>query len=188
MVVACRAGKTDRSPHLRWAESPITNPLQPLIDLNKDKEAVGGRKMSTNYVCRNFLNTPSSVTFARSPENFCRFSFRTCLGIPHWKWGDFWWIFSGLRFPQNEARKLLKNFGENSEQNSGQNSVQKFEKFGELSFCNFSDLTALDFPAQFPGTKFVFPGFWRQGMNFRGRVQAFDPRPLEWKTPTSLRT
>ena len=24
--------------------------------------------------------------------------------------GDFWWIFSGLRFPRNEARKLLKKF------------------------------------------------------------------------------
>ena len=55
--------------------------------------------------------------------------------------GDFWWIFSGLRFPRNEAWKLLKNFGENSERNSGQNSGQKFEKFGELSFCDFSDLT-----------------------------------------------
>ena len=29
--------------------------------------------------------------------------------------GDFWWIFSGLRFTRNEARKLLKRFGENSE-------------------------------------------------------------------------
>ena len=33
-----------------------------------------------------------------------------------------------------------KNFGENSERNSGQNPGQKFEKFGELSFCDFSDL------------------------------------------------
>ena len=49
------------------------------------------------------------------------------------KWRGFWWIFSGPRFPQNEARKILKKFGENPE--------QKFEKFGELSFCNFSDLT-----------------------------------------------
>ena len=40
----------------------------------------------------------------------------------------FWWIFSGLRFPQNEARKLLKKFGENSEKNSGQNSGRTFEK------------------------------------------------------------
>ena len=55
--------------------------------------------------------------------------------------GDFWWIFSGLRFPRNKARKLLKNFGENSEQNSGQNSGRKFEKFGDFSFCIFSDLT-----------------------------------------------
>ena len=34
---------------------------------------------------------------------------------------------------RNEARKLFEKFGENSEQNSGR-------KFGELSFCNFSDL------------------------------------------------
>ena len=40
----------------------------------------------------------------------------------------------------NEARKILKKFGENSERNSGQNPGQKFEKFGELSFCDFSDL------------------------------------------------
>ena len=52
--------------------------------------------------------------------------------------GDFWWIFSGLRFPRNEARKILKKIGENSERNSGQNPGQKFEKFGELSFCDFS--------------------------------------------------
>ena len=50
--------------------------------------------------------------------------------------GIFGEFFSGLRFPRNEARKLLKKFGENSERNSGQN----FEKFGELSFCDFSDL------------------------------------------------
>ena len=57
--------------------------------------------------------------------------------------GDFWWIFSGLRLPRNEARKVLEKFGKNSEQNSGQNSGRKFEKFGKLSFCNFSDLTKL---------------------------------------------
>ena len=54
--------------------------------------------------------------------------------------GDFSWFFSGLRLPQSEARKLLKTFGENSEQNSGQNSGRKIEKFGKLSFSNFSDL------------------------------------------------
>ena len=50
-------------------------------------------------------------------------------------------FFSGLHFPRNEARKLLKKFGKNPERNSGQNPGQKFEKFGELSFCDFSDLT-----------------------------------------------
>ena len=54
--------------------------------------------------------------------------------------GDFWRIFSGLRLPRNEARKVLEKFGENSEQNSGQNSGWKFAKFGKFSFCNFSDL------------------------------------------------
>ena len=61
------------------------------------------------------------------------FFLRICLGILHWK---IRWIFSGLRFPRNEAQKLLEKFGENSERNSG----QKFEKFGELWFCDFADL------------------------------------------------
>ena len=47
----------------------------------------------------------------------------------------------GLRFTRNEARKILEKFGENSERNSGQNPGEKIEKFGELSFCDFSDLT-----------------------------------------------
>ena len=34
----------------------------------------------------------------------------------------------------------IENFGENSGENSG-----KFEKFRELSFCNFSDLTKRKF-------------------------------------------
>ena len=54
--------------------------------------------------------------------------------------GDFWWIFSGLRLPRNEAREILEKFWENSEQNSGENSGRKFEKFGKLSFCNIPDL------------------------------------------------
>ena len=34
-----------------------------------------------------------------------------------------------------------KKFEENSERNSGQNSGRKIEKFGKLSFCNFTYLT-----------------------------------------------
>ena len=41
---------------------------------------------------------------------------------------------------ETKHEKSSKNSEQNSEQNSGQNSGQKFEKFGELSFCNFSDL------------------------------------------------
>ena len=50
--------------------------------------------------------------------------------------GEFFLVSS---FPRNKALKILEKFGEISEQNSGQNSGQNFEKFGELSFCNFSD-------------------------------------------------
>ena len=77
-----------------------------------------------------------------SPEEFCEYCFPSLPGNFALKnCGDFGWIFSGLRLPRNEARKVLEKFGENSEQNSGQNSWRKFEKFGKLSFCNFSDLT-----------------------------------------------
>ena len=87
----------------------------------------------------NFLFWPF-LYFACSPEEFCEYFFCFCLGILHWKnGGDFWWIFSGLRLPRNEARKVLEKFGENWEQNSG----RKLEKFGKLSFCNFSGLTFL---------------------------------------------
>ena len=73
--------------------------------------------------------------FACSPENICDFFVRICLGIWHCKMAEILGeIFSGLR-PGNKAR----NFGANS----GQHSGQKFEKLGELSFCNFSDLTFL---------------------------------------------
>ena len=81
----------------------------------------------------NFDTFLTNSYFARPQKTFVGFFLRVCLGI-----GEF---FSGLRFSRNEARKLLKKFGENSEQNSGQNSGRKFEKFGELSFCDFSDLT-----------------------------------------------
>ena len=67
---------------------------------------------------------------------FCVFAWEFCIE----KWRGFLVNFSGLRFPRNEARKIFEKLEENSEQNSGQNSGQNFEKFGELSFCNFSDL------------------------------------------------
>ena len=88
--------------------------------------------------------------FACSPEEFCEYFFACLPGNFALKnGGDFWWIFSGLRLPRNEARKILEKFGKNSEQNSGQNSGRKFEKFGKLSFCKFSDLTKSDFKVTF---------------------------------------
>ena len=96
--------------------------------------------LSHFWECVFFLLTIDYL--ARPPENFRGFLFAGLPGDFALKnAGDFWRIFSGLRFPRNEARKLLKKFWENSGRNSGQNSGRKFEKFGKLSFCDFSDLT-----------------------------------------------
>ena len=54
---------------------------------------------------------------------------------------DFWSVCCGLRLPGNKAREILERFSKNSEECSGANPGRKLEKFWELSFCNFSDLT-----------------------------------------------
>ena len=61
------------------------------------------------------------------------------------KWRGFLVNFFWSPFPTKRSTKTPQNkFGENSERNSGQTPGQKFEeKFGELSFCDFSDLEAL---------------------------------------------
>ena len=51
---------------------------------------------------------------------------------------EFWWIFSGLRLPRNEARKILEKFRENSEQNSGQNSGRLIQKIRETFVLRLS--------------------------------------------------
>ena len=69
--------------------------------------------------------------FVASPGTTCECFFFWAWEFCIEKWRGFLVIFlffSGLRFPRNEARKLLTFFGENSEQNSGQNPGQKFEK------------------------------------------------------------
>ena len=44
------------------------------------------------------------------------------------------------RFQGKKAPAVLKNFRENSEQNSVRNLGTNFQEFGALPFCNFSDL------------------------------------------------
>ena len=53
------------------------------------------------------------------------------------KGGDFGEFLWSRPFPGKRSTKILEIFGENSEENPGENSGRKF---GELSFCNFSDL------------------------------------------------
>ena len=57
-------------------------------------------------------------------------------------------------FPTKRSMKNPRKFEENSEQNSG----QKFEKFGKLSFCNFSGPT--NFPRKARGSQ---KGFQKGG-------------------------
>ena len=47
-------------------------------------------------------------------------------------------IFFWSPFLMKRSRKTPQKLGENSEQNSAQNSGRKFEKFVKLSLCNFS--------------------------------------------------
>ena len=92
--------------------------------------------------CREFAMMPSPKRWA---SRNILWIFSSCLpgNFALKNGGDFWWIFSGLRFPRNEARNIPEKFGENSEQKFGANPGRKFEKFGELSFCNFSDRKVL---------------------------------------------
>ena len=88
----------------------------------------------------------SCCYFARSPKDFCGFFFEFTWNFASKNGGDFWWIFSGLRFPRNEARKLLNKNREKFWVKLGQNSGQKFEKFRELSFGNIFWPKLLLFP------------------------------------------
>ena len=93
--------------------------------------------------------------FARSPENFCGdFFFEFAWGFCIEKWRGF---LVNLFWSPSPTKRSTKTPLNNSEQNSGQNSGQKFKKFGELSFCNFSDLSYLGL------TKGWFPQGWFGG-------------------------
>ena len=66
--------------------------------------------------------------FAPSPEKFCGFFFRTCLGILHWKTaGIFGELFLVSVSHEMKHKNSSKNSGRNSEQSLGQNSGQIFQ-------------------------------------------------------------
>ena len=78
--------------------------------------------------------------FDRSPENiyafFFEFSWEFCIE----ELGGFLVKFFWSPFPTKRSTKTPRKIVQNSEQNSG----RKFEKLGELSFCNFSDHKELE--------------------------------------------
>ena len=106
--------------------------------------------------------------FARSPENFCgfllEFAWEFCIEKG---WGflvNFFWS----PFPTKRSTKTPQKIGENSERNSGRNPGRNFEKFGKLSFCNFSDLTNRESPRrnrENPGNIRKVPGKDKKGKN-----------------------
>ena len=87
------------------------------------------------------------VSFACSPEKFCEYFFRVCLGILHWKMaGIFGEFFLVSVSHETKHEKSSKNSGKIRSKIRGKIRDEKFEKFGKLSFCNFSDRPHLTAP------------------------------------------
>ena len=82
------------------------------------------------------------IVHAGSPENFCGFFlFESTWEFCIEKWQGFLVNLFCSPFPTKRSTKTPQTFRGKFGANPGQNSGRKFEKFGELSFCNFSDLT-----------------------------------------------
>ena len=78
---------------------------------------------------------------ACSPETFSEY-FLSCLpgNFALKKGRDFWWIFLVSVYHETKHENSSKNSAKIRSKIRGKISGRKFEKFGELSFCNFSDL------------------------------------------------
>ena len=87
----------------------------------------------------------ASCYFACSPEEFCEYFFRVCLGILHWEMagisGDFFWSPSPTKRSTKSPRKIQGKFGAKFGAKFG-TKIRK--NFGELSFCNFPDLASCE--------------------------------------------
>ena len=68
--------------------------------------------------------------------------------------GNFGEFFFWSPFPTKRSTTTLQKIRGKFRANSGQNSERKFEKFGELSSCNFSDCDSPD-PRQGPEPTFL---------------------------------
>ena len=78
--------------------------------------------------------------FARSPENFCDIFFEFVWKFRFEKWRGSLVNFIWSPFPTKRSTKTPQKIQWKFGAEFGKNSGRKFEKFGELSFCNFSDL------------------------------------------------
>ena len=105
--------------------------------------------------------------FASSPETFCEYFFVFAWEFCIEKWRGFLVNLFWSPFPTKRSMKTPQKIGENSDRNSGQNPGQKFEKFGELSFCDFSDLTE--------SLKKFFPGLLARSVKEMSKVPK-DPK------------
>ena len=69
-------------------------------------------RLVTSRECRFYFHGREDFFFACSPETFCEYFFRVCLGILHWKWRGFLVNFFLVSVsPRNEARKIRGKFG-----------------------------------------------------------------------------
>ena len=91
-------------------------------------------------------NCCASFYFASSPEKivniFFVFAWEFCIE----KWRGFLVNFFWSPFPTKRSTKTPQKFRGKFGEKFGAKSRTKFEKFGELSFCDFSDLTSFGRP------------------------------------------
>ena len=122
---------TSFSKFLNCTDTGRTLPLLP----------VAARSWGLELGCPNKSNIAigesANVTLPALQQTFVDFFFEFAWKFFRETWRGFLVKFFWSPFPTKRSTKTPKKIGENSEQNSG----QKFEKFGKLSFCDFSELT-----------------------------------------------
>ena len=106
--------------------------------LSQEFPACDGNSQSESQTSRDFGALGSrKCYFACSPVNiFFVFAWEFCIEKRRGLLVNFFWSLFPTKPSTKTPRKIRGTFGAEL----GQNSGRKFEKFGELSFCNFSDL------------------------------------------------
>ena len=97
------------------------------------------RPIFSAFLCRCSLPPSLTCCLTALQRTIVDFFFEFAWGFGIEKWRGFLVKFLWSPFPRKQSTKSPRIFGENSEHSSEQNSGRKFEKFGNFSFCTFSD-------------------------------------------------